>query len=68
MLNNVRIEFHVSSAGVAGDKHKLMVATTSDDRKESVLFNPNSLFSRWYATWKLKKMLQITKPQVINMK
>lgn len=60
------ITFRISNAGLAGDHDKLMYGKTDDGREESVLFNSSSLLSRWYATWKLKRMLYITRPQVIK--
>jgi len=54
----MKVSFHISTAGIAGDPHKLLIAETGS-RTEREMFNSNSLWSLRRAKRRLMKRLEI---------
>ncbi len=62
----VKLKFYISSAGVAGDSHKLLFACNEYGNKEGyILFNKNSLFSLRWNKRKLIKKIELTTGQKV---
>lgn len=53
------VKFYTSSAGVAGDPHKLLVAET-DGIRETEMYNTWSWFNLdfWHVRWKLLRKIK----------
>lgn len=55
----MKVKFHISTAGEAGNPHKLLVGTAEDKKLESALFTEGSLWSLKRAKRKILKKFEI---------
>lgn len=54
----MKVKFHISTAGEAGDPHKLLVGTAEDKRWEGAIFKNGSLWSLRRAKKKILKTFE----------
>lgn len=60
----VKLKFYISSAGVAGDPYKLLVACDENgDKLGNILFKDDSLLSLRWNKRKLMKKIELTTGQ-----